>query len=943
MRSKIKSRNAINFLALVRKDLKSAELDEESESTVVTSRLSEFNTETIPNGDSIPAILGRFEIIEQIGEGGFAKVFLANDPSLDREVAIKVPKPEGLLSAESRARFEREAKSAAILSHPNIVPVFEIGSVGPIHFIASEFCAGPTLHQWLANRKQVLSPREAAKIVCCLADAVQHAHQRGIIHRDLKPTNIILVNDDHDIASRLRITDFGLARQVYEEESLTANGAIVGTPGYMSPEQAQGIRNIDRRTDVYSLGMILYQLLTGNTPFKRLNHAASIAAVINEAVPPPGNINTKVDRDLEAICLKSLEKDPSSRYESAHDFRRDLTHWMDGHAVSARKSSQAETFVRWLKRNPLVASAVAFGVTCLAIGLLFSASQWNRAESNLQQSEQQRLRAEKNAGQLHATVIRALEISLDALEKDPCILPSQQKILDELMLTHKRLIDEEAEQATITTETFDCYERLTRIYRNTARYDEASAICDQAEKLVDHCFRTDEGKKQFGLQAAEVYIQRGLIAQDTNKKTIQASAYARGIELLEQSEKNSDRELWLEKGFRFYRNLGFAHLSNADDAACISAFAKAAECADEALELDPDSALTNFNAALCYCDMGHVGRRGKDWVLSLELLEEAERRFMEIDANPKLNVDCRYRLCYIRSRICRHLRNLKDYERAEVYIRQSLDGLRQLIEENPGVYRYTNRLSQAYMRLINVYHDKEMFDEVLALLPEANLAHLKATPSWTDHRIGVSQILEGRIFADQRNEPERAEASFDAAIAVMEASQFFELSNDQLVDTILEAHRRKSILYDGLKQPADAIESAGEGYRLAVERALSIPNDHNIGRALHRGTYYAKRLGETGKFGHAKSVLDTLSEAGITSQKAQYDVAKSWAKLDSLQRNSGQDKEHWQFSRENAIKHLANAVSLGFDDYDRLQKEYRFREYRHVPQFKAICDQIRPE
>ena len=946
MSSKIKARDAIDFLAMVRKDLEIVKPGLESASTVVSGRFSEIDVRRFSNAEpdcesATPSFLGRFEVVKQIGEGGFAKVFLANDPNLDRPVALKVPKPHVLLSAESRARFEREAKSAAILSHPNIVPVFECGASGPIHFIASEYCSGPTLQQWLTSFDKPPAPRTVVEIVCRLADALQHAHHRGIIHRDLKPANIILISSNKDLPSRLRITDFGLARQVSDQDSLTEHGAIVGTPAYMSPEQAEGIVEVDHRTDIHSLGMILYEMLMGTAPFKRKNHAASIAAVINESVPMLCSANPQVDRDLEAICLKALQKEPASRYESAHDFRRDLLRWLDGRAVSVRKLSQPETFRRWLTRNPLVASAVSFGIASLAIGLLFSASQWNQAQTNLQQSNLQRVRAEKNAEQLHGTLVKALEISLDALEKDPEVSPSQQQVLDELMLAHKQLIDEEAEQVEITAKTFDCYERLIRIYRNSARYEEAYAICDQAEKMIDRCFATEAGRQKFGMCATEVFLQRGLVADDLSDREVQQSSYSKSIELLLESEPHVDRLAWLEKGFRVYRNWGFTNFSR-DNEKCRAAFELAAQCANEALELDPKSELSQFNAAMCYSDMGHLDREGENWMLSLERLEEAERRFTEIAANPESELDYRYRLCYIRSEICWHLRvHVKDYERAEEYIRKSLDGLKELVEEFPGLNQYTNRLSHVYLRLIDVYRDQEMFDEVMALIPEANEVHGLATPKWCAMRRGLTNILAGRIYANELDEPGKAEVAFDAAIDELEASDYFSLSNDHTIDTLLDAFRHKSMLYDAQRQSTRAIEVAGDGYRLAVQRALSIPNDHNIDKALHRGKYYAHRLAKIKKFGHAKSVLDTLSEAGAESMKAQYEVAHFWAKMDFLQREAGAEKSLWEASRANSISHLSKAIELGFDDHERLVSGQYFREYRHLTKFKTICDRIK--
>ncbi len=311
------------------------------------------------------------------------------------------------------------------------------------------------------------------------------------------------------------------------------------------------------------------------------------------------------------------------------------------------------------------------------------------------------MRAEKNAEQLHGTLVKALEISLDSLDKDPKISVSQQQVLDELMLAHKRLIDEEAEQVEITTETFECYERLARIYRDTARYDKANAICDQADRMVERCFKTVDGRKKFGLCATEVFLQRGLVADETGDREAQASAYRKSVEFLRASEAHSDRIAWLEKGFRVYRNWAFTELSR-NERLGRAAFELAAQCATEPLELDPESEQAQFNAAMCFSDMGHLDQNSKDWMLSLERLEEAERRFMAIAANPESKFDCRYRLCYIRNETGRHLRvRVKDYERAEAYIRKSVEGLhvapvlkaKSTGFGNEGVYNYVGMMA----------------------------------------------------------------------------------------------------------------------------------------------------------------------------------------------------------------------------------------------------------
>src|SRR5262249_25341052 len=246
-------------------------------------------------------------------------------------------------------RFQREARAAAGLDHPHIVPVYEAGAVGPVCYIASAYCPGPTLAQWLKRRDQPVPVREAAELVATLAEAVQHAHGRGVGHRDLKPGNVLLAADDTP-----RVTDFGLAKVfgAEGEASQTQSGAVVGTPSYMAPEQAGGQRKaVGPAADVYALGAVLYELLTGRPPFVAETTLDTLLLVRTEEPVPPGRLRPKLPRDLETVCLKCLQKEPGQRYTSAAALADDLRRWANGEPIRARPVSTWGRAWRWARRR----------------------------------------------------------------------------------------------------------------------------------------------------------------------------------------------------------------------------------------------------------------------------------------------------------------------------------------------------------------------------------------------------------------------------------------------------------------------------------------------------------------------------------------------------------------------------------------------------------------
>jgi WD40 repeat protein len=355
--------------------------------------------------------LGDYELLEEIARGGMGVVYRARQLSLNRIVAVKVLLHGPFSSPDFIRRFRNEAHAAASLRHPNIVAVYEIGEQGGSHFLSMEFVEGGSLAGRAAEKP--LPPRRAAEYLKTIACAVEHAHQHGVFHRDLKPSNILL-----DTSGQPRVTDFGLAKLMNGDAELTITGQVLGSPNYMAPEQAAG-KNSDRtaQADIYSLGAILYDLLTGRPPFEGETLPYLLARVQNDEPIPPRRLNPDVPLDLQTICLKCLEKEPARRYASARELAEDLERVLLGEPICARPVSDAERLLLWCRRRPVLAALSGALFVTLLLGGAGILWQWRLAEFHARGEQQQRLLAEKQAQEMRLNLYAAdMEVASKAAQ-----------------------------------------------------------------------------------------------------------------------------------------------------------------------------------------------------------------------------------------------------------------------------------------------------------------------------------------------------------------------------------------------------------------------------------------------------------------------------------------------------------------------------------------------
>jgi serine/threonine protein kinase len=351
--------------------------------SIHTSETKYDVTKSVAAGHRRIQYFGDYELLEEIARGGMGVVYKAKQTKLNRLVAVKMILAGQLASELDVKRFLVEAEAAANLDHPGIVPVYEFGEYAGTHYFSMAYVDGPSLAE--VAGKSPLPPREAAAIVLKLAEAVAFAHSKGVVHRDLKPENVLLEQDGQP-----RITDFGLAKRTDADDKLTQSGAIMGSVFYMPPEQAAGkTALIGPAADIYSLGAILYRLLTGHPPFEGGTTMEVLNQVLIQNPVPPRKRNPEIPADLETICLKCLQKQIPQRFQTAEELVQELRRFQQGLPILSRPVSQWEYVWRWCRRNPLPAGLAVGLVAVVLVGVATATTFFNRAESERKRNEQQ--------------------------------------------------------------------------------------------------------------------------------------------------------------------------------------------------------------------------------------------------------------------------------------------------------------------------------------------------------------------------------------------------------------------------------------------------------------------------------------------------------------------------------------------------------------------------
>jgi serine/threonine-protein kinase len=723
----------------------------------------------LPRGSAI-RYFGDYELRLVLGKGGMGVVYQAKQLSLNRPVALKMIRAGIWASDDEIRRFKNEAEAVANLDHPQIVTIHEVGQYDGRHYFSMRLVEGPSLEKVLDQ--YAADPRRAARLVSEIARALHHAHQRGILHRDLKPSNILL-----DAAGQPHVTDFGLAKRLEDNGSLSGSWSIVGTPQYMSPEQAAGLRRaITTATDVYSLGALLYAALTGQPPFQADSVLETLDQVRQRPPPPPSQVNRRVPRDLEVICLNCLEKDPRRRYDSAAALADDLERFQRGEPIQARRTGPVERAVKWARRRPAVASLLGVVVLTALSGFAGVALEWRRAEHL-------RTRAEANFGLARGAVEDYLTtVSQNRLLKSdlPGLQPLRKELLEKALRYYQQFLVQRADDPAQQAATAEAFYRVGDITGEIGAKTDALDALRRAMSFYQGLARNHPGNPTYRFGLARCYRRTADLRKSVGPPEEAAASYKQAVSLGEELRKNHPanaeflRELTLS-----YRGAGL--------------LPQAIDVGEKLVRDHPAVPGYQDDLARCYFLLGveheNAGRLDQARKYADRAHTIRETLVREHPTDP-----------YFESGLAGSLANLS---RLEEYSGRPVEALRlyeqcfriisRAARENPAVEILQSRLAGSYTLLAHLLHDNgrnadavEPAKQGLAMMVPAAREHSANWESqlflaWSHIEVAKAQLWEGQ--------PGQAMESFRRAMAIAEHPP--QLSDDPALESLTHFFRAR--------------------------------------------------------------------------------------------------------------------------------------------------------
>ncbi len=640
-----------------------------------------------------------YEILDELGRGGMGVVYKARQIKLDRIVALKMVLAGAHAGPDQLARFHTEAQAVAHLQHPNIIQIYEVGEQSGLPFFALEFVDGGSLSDKCAGKPQPVN--EAAQLMETLSRAMHHAHQHNVVHRDLKPLNILLTKQGEP-----KITDFGLAKRLEGESSIqTRDGSILGTPSYMAPEQATGeIQKIGPLTDVYSMGAMLYELLTGRPPFLAATPMETVMQVVRDEPVPPSQLQPGLARDVETICLKCLQKDQAKRYASAGELADDLRRFLAGEPILARPVSAPERLWRWCRRNPrtagLSAAVLLLLVTVAVVSTTMAfqiAHERDQTERERQEAVNARALADENAAIAEENARIAAEqgeLAVESLYKvvtkiqsrlsdKPALRTLRQELLDEATDGLKRVANTESSSALVSRTKAAALQSMGDIALYLGQLEQAFEHFSQMHRILSALAEAEPENPQALRNLAISNSKLGEVSDRLGRTAEAVKHYEECLRLRERwhSLEPENPNIKQANG-ETYGRLARIFLLSGDPKKSLDYCLKSLKIRQEAVSREPGSELAALDLAALYSILGEVSVRLNDPVMAREYSDKYVKQFEELaDANLENNTIQSNRLvAYVRSADL--MIQLRENEMAGVYYSKAVAPLQALLSED---------------------------------------------------------------------------------------------------------------------------------------------------------------------------------------------------------------------------------------------------------------------
>ena len=704
------------------------------------------------NTDVWPGSIEGYRLLGRIGSGGMGAVYRAQQLAADRIVALKLIRADRLSHVSEAARtemverFRTEAQAAARLDHPNVVGIFEVGTDNPAQpWFSMQFVEGKSLAEHLSGGP--VECRAAAEFIHQISDAISAAHKSGILHRDLKPQNIFLRAVDKQVL----VGDFGLAKFNVDDAQRTSHEDILGTPAYMSPEQVRDSSSVNEATDIWSIGATLYHLLTGRPPFQAASPIETLRQVLNHEPTSPRALNPAVDRDLETICLKCLQKNPQHRYASASLLDEDVSLYLTGRPITARPVGRAEHVYRWCRRNPLEAALAGSAMTAVVVAVVSLWVGYRTAADALIESTASHRLARQTVHDLFT------EVSETVLLEKPGMQPLRQRLHERALSYYRRFVASGRDSPELRKELGDVWFRIGRIEKELSRPEEADIAFRQALNI------------QLPLVNAEPTIPRRKALSSTWNATGSlylaqhqwadaADALLRALELREQLVSESPLDAELKRlHSNTIMNLGAVHRNRGELMDALNAFKKAGGLQRQLLKAGSLEKKTErlvrrglgmawYNSANASFDMQAADIQDN----VLVPLNEAVSLFSGLlEEQPNSYTDKR------RLILCRQLQAEADpdVEKAAHSAAEAANEMRQLVSENPAVPSLTREWVQLQLLSGRLFTDSGMSQNALL--------QFEAVISMLNPRLG-------KLYEDSPRD--RGIVTAEAALAAMQMS-----------------------------------------------------------------------------------------------------------------------------------------------------------------------------